>query len=146
MKKFLLAALILTGITLTGCGAVANSGTKPPTSIPIKIIIGEKTFDAILADTPSSQALIEKFPLDIEMREFNGNEKYYTFEKNLPTRDTSVMLIRTGDIMLWASNTVVIFYQDFQTFYNYTPLGKIMNTDGLIEAVGNGNIRVRFEK
>ena len=146
MKKFLLATLILAGLSLTGCGNIANSGVKPPTSIPIKIIIGEKTFDAILADTPSSQALIEKFPLDIEMRELNGNEKYYSFDKNLPTRDTSVMLIRTGDIMLWASNTIVIFYQDFQTMYNYTPLGKIMNTDGLIEAVGSGNIRVRFEK
>ncbi len=94
MKKFLLATLILAGLSLTGCGNIANSGVKPPTSIPIKIIIGEKTFDAILADTPSSQALIEKFPLDIEMRELNGNEKYYSFDKNLPTRDTSVMLIR----------------------------------------------------
>jgi len=39
--------------------------------------------------------------------------------------------IRTGDILLYGDNTVVVFYETFQSSYRYTPIGRISNPDGL---------------
>lgn len=148
MKKFLTAALILALAILTGCAGDNPTGAakEVPTAMNIKITIGDKTFDAVLADNATTRALLEKFPLDVTMNELNGNEKYYYFDANLPARDVDVMVVHTGELMLYNSRCLVLFYQDFSTFYNYTRIGKITDTEGLIDAVGNGNIRVRFEK
>lgn len=146
MKKILLAALMIAGI-FWGLTLESNIAAKEvPSSVNIKIQIGDKVFDAVLADTPPVRALLEKFPLDITMNELNGNEKYYFLDENLPAQDTDVMMIHTGDLMLYNSRALVLFYDDFSTFYNYTRLGKITNTAGLLDALGNGNIRVRFYK
>ena len=138
MKKILLLALAL--VFLVSSNAFAQEGVN------LKIIIGGQTFDAVLEDNAAAKKFMEKLPLEISMTELNGNEKYYRFGERFPSNDSRFSTIHEGDLLLWSSNTVVLFYKTFSSGYSYTRLGKILNTGGLSNAVGRGNITVRFEK
>ena len=52
--------------------------------------------------------------------------------------------IRAGDIMLFQSNTLVIFYDTFESDYAYTRIGSVTDPDGLAEALGPGDVRVEW--
>ena len=154
MKKFLIICLL--GMLMTGCGESAeNFSASEDKKIPaveeevgmkIKILIGDKIFDATLEDNATTREFAKNLPLEVTMTELNGNEKYYRFGKNFPSADKKVGEIRVGDLMLYSSSYVVLFYKNFATSYSYTRLGKIDNPAELEKIVGTGNISVRFEK
>jgi len=79
------------------------------------------------------------------MTELNGNEKYFRLGTGLPGHDANPGTIEAGDLMLWESKTLVLFYKTFQTSYSYTKLGRIDDASGLATAVGSGSVKVRFE-
>lgn len=136
MKKFL---SILTLIIFLGVAQEAFA-------MNIKISVGGKTFDAVLEDNAAAQEFYKMLPLEIKMNELNGNEKYFRLNKNLPSKDSRAGTIHAGDLMLWSSNTVVLFYKSFSSGYSYTRLGKIINSAGLSDAVGNDNISAKFTR
>ena len=146
MKKFLVMLMAL--MIFTGCGETqsAENNLKVASAMQIKISVGSKTFDAVLEDNAAAQEFYKMLPLEITMNELNGNEKYYRLGKNLPSNDRRAGTINAGDLMLWSSNTVVLFYKNFSSGYSYTRLGKILNPNGLLDSVGSGNISVKFEK
>lgn len=146
MKKFLL--MLITLLIFTGCGEtqISENNLKVASAMNIKISVGGKTFDAVLEDNAAAQEFYKMLPFEITMNELNGNEKYYRFNKNLPSNDRRAGTINAGDLMLWSSNTVVLFYENFSSGYSYTRLGKILNTNGLSNAVGKNNVTVKFEK
>lgn len=111
----------------------------------IKIVVGEQNFSAILYDNETTRALIEQFPMTLNMQELNGNEKYYYLPDSLPTNAIRPSSIQTGDFMLYGNNCLVLFYENFSTSYNYTPLGWIDNSDELEEALGSGDVQVIFQ-
>jgi hypothetical protein len=84
--------------------------------------------------------------MNIDMRELNGNEKYFHLADILPANASKPGRIETGDFKLYGSNTLVVFYKSFATSYSYTPLGRIDDTSGLTAALGAGNGIVKFEK
>jgi hypothetical protein len=106
------------------------------------IKIGDKEFFANLMDNPTATAFKAMLPLTINMTDLNGNEKYFRLLKNLPTNESNPGTIHPGDLMLYGSNTFVLFYESFSTSYSYTKLGKISNTGGLDSALGKGNVTV----
>lgn len=112
----------------------------------MKVKIGSTTFHATLAKNPSAKAFHDLLPLTVSMTELNGNEKYYDLPNTLPANATNPGTIQTGDLLLWSSKTVVLFYKTFSTSYRYTKLGVIDNPQGLASAVGGGNVTVTFEK
>lgn len=75
----------------------------------------------------------------------NGNEKYYYLPDNLPTSSSNPGRIQTGDLMLYGSSCVVLFYESFSTSYSYTRLGRVDNPSGLASALGSGSVTVSFE-
>lgn len=79
------------------------------------------------------------------MIELNGNEKYYNLPENIPTQSSNPATIQNGDLMLYGSNTLVLFYKTFSTSYSYTKLGSIDDATGLASALGSGNMTVTFE-
>ena len=106
------------------------------------IKIGDKEFSAILLDNPTASAFKGMLPLTINMTELNGNEKYFRLSKNLPSNESSPGTIQSGDLMLYGSNTFVLFYESFSTSYSYSKIGKISNTTGLVSALGKGSVTV----
>jgi hypothetical protein len=111
----------------------------------IKITVNSQTFTATLLDTDSAKAFKELLPMTIKMTELNGNEKYYDLSKSLPTNSANPGSIKIGDLMLYGSKTLVLFYKSFSTPYSYTKLGSIDDPTGLEEALGTGNVSVTLD-
>lgn len=111
----------------------------------LKITVGSSVFTARLFDNATAKAFKEILPLTLHLRELNSNEKYGELPRNLPVNDHKPNAIKNGDLMLFGSRTLVLFYKDFTTSYPYTPLGKIEDTTGLASALGSGDVTLTFE-
>ena len=112
----------------------------------MKVRVYEKAFTAALEDNETARAFAALLPMDFDMAELNGNEKYYYLDASLPSSPEPVGHIEAGDIMLYGSDCVVIFYKSFDTPYSYTRIGKIRNTEGLAEQMGDDVAWVCFER
>lgn len=64
------------------------------------------------------------------MPDLNGDEKHVKLPKELPTNASRPGTIRTGDLMLWGSDTLVAFYLTFDSPYSYTRLGRVADREG----------------
>ena len=84
-------------------------------------------------------------PLEVSMTELHNNEKYADLTNSLPTNSSNPQTIKSGDLMLYGSRTLVLFYKSFSTSYIYTKLGSIDDVTGLEEALGEGNVIIKFE-
>lgn len=110
----------------------------------IRISVGTKEFAATLENSAAAAAFAGKLPLTVRMNELNGNEKYYDLPEKLPVNASGPGRIRSGDLMLYGSSTVVLFYGDFNSPYSYTPLARVDDPAGLKAALGKGNPEVTF--
>ena len=108
------------------------------------ITINGRTFRATLYENETTAALKAKLPLTLDMSELNGNEKYNYMPFSLPTNASNPGQIYAGDLMLYGSDCLVLFYESFSTGYRYTPVGRIDDPSGLADAVGRGGIQVIF--
>ena len=116
------------------------------TSNKINIKIGSKTFTATLLDNATSEAFVAQLPLTINMMELNNNEKYAQLPKSVPTSSSVPTRIEAGDLMMYGSSTLVLFYKGFSTSYSYTKIGKIDDVTGLVAALGTGDLSISFYK
>lgn len=110
----------------------------------MEIQAGGQVFLVSLADNASAKALANMLPMTVEMNELNGNEKYYNLPDKLPSKPEQVKNIHAGDIMLYGEDCLVLFYEDFQTSYSYTRLGRIDQVSGLADALGKGNVKAEL--
>ena len=106
------------------------------------IKVGGQEFKASLVSNPTTSAFKAMLPLTIDMKDLNSNEKFFNLTSNLPVNASNPGTINTGDIMLWSSNTLVLFYKTFSTTYSYTRIGRVQNPGGLSAALGTGNASV----
>ena len=110
----------------------------------VVVKVGGKSFAAKVEDTATGRAFMEKLPLTLSMNELNGNEKYI-YGVSLPTDAHYCEKIEAGDLMLYGSNCLVLFY-GAAGGYSYTRIGKLTSTNGLAKAVGKSAATVTFEK
>ena len=108
------------------------------------IIGGTHRFAVALEDNPTARAFAQMLPLTLDMRDLNDNEKDVRLPRSLPTNAVRPGTIRTGDVMLYGSDTLVVFYKTFPSSYSYTRIGRVTRVDGLVEALGTGSQRIGF--
>ena len=134
MRKKIILALIL----VIDCINMVHSQNK------INITIDGRSMSATLADNVATKALVEKLsagPITITMSNYGGFEKVGALPWSLPSADTQTTT-KPGDIMLYSSNSLVIFYG--QNSWAYTPLGVLETTNSseISSFVGNDNKQV----
>jgi hypothetical protein len=149
MKKILLCFCpALFFLSLTVCANsednVQPSSTGGDTEMAVTIQVGNRKFTVLLFDNNTTRALIARMPMTISMSELNGNEKYYYMPDSLPADERSAGNIHTGDLMLYGSDCLVLFYKNFSTAYRYTKLGLIEDTSDLADALVSGSVQVTF--
>lgn len=96
---------------------------------------------ATLAVNDATKSLAEKLadgPITITMNNYGGFEKVGALPWSLPTADKQITT-EPGDIMLYNSNNIVIFYG--RNSWAYTPLGVLETSDSseISSFVGNGS-------
>ena len=145
MKNIALSVTLI-GVLLAGTlpAAFGIDGNKDSKN-RMKVTLGSKVSTATLADNPTAAAFKAMLPLTLNMGDLNDNEKVISLSKTLPTNDSNPERIEAGDLMIWSSRSLVLFYKSFPTHYSYTRLGRIDDVSGLAAAVGSGNVKVQFE-
>ena len=122
--------------------------TASPTATPVpeKLIVevGKQKFEATLYDNKTTKKWKKKLPITLKMSELNNNEKYYYLSYSLPVQAGKPGRIQAGDIKLYGSDCLVLFYQTFQSSYAYTSVARINNINGLQSALGKGIVSVTF--
>ena len=108
--------------------------------------VGERRFAITLADNAAARAFAAQLPLTLDMSEFNGNEKHADLREALPANASRPGAIRSGDLMLYGTRTLVVFYATFNSSYEYTRLGRVDDFAALPRALGPGGVRVVFSK
>ena len=103
------------------------------------IEIGDKIFPFEFKNTKAANEIKSKIPFTINMTKLNGNEVFYYFNETFTTDIKSVGTINIGDVYLYQSNCLVLFYKTFTTTYSYTTIGSITNTEGLTDAIDSGS-------
>lgn len=111
----------------------------------LKISVGSASFKVTLEDNATVTAFKALLPMTVNMSEMNGNEKYYYLPDNLPVASSNPHTIQTGDLMLYGSSCLVLFYKSFSTSYSYTRMGRVDDPAGLVSALGSGNVNITFE-
>lgn len=150
-------------ITMTSCGKSDNSPTQQTTDEPSTTIITPSDDDqttkedetanmkltlkiddievnVIWADNDSVKALknLAKDGLTINMSKYGGFEQVGSIGSTLPSSDTRITT-NPGDIVLYSSNQIVIFY-DSNT-WSYTKLGHInLSKSELIDLLGDEDV------
>ena len=141
----LLCALLFA--LFAGCAGGRKEGEEQPfpeAGVKITLEMGGRAFSATLSDNETARAFAARLPVTLEMEELNGNEKYCYLDSALPAAAQRVGSIAAGDIMLYGSSCVVLFYESFSTSYSYTRIGRLDDASGLAAAAGDGAVQVTF--
>lgn len=105
----------------------------------------EIVFEIILEDNETATAFSKLMPISMQMTELNGNEMFYMLSNSLPINPQQVRNIQKGDVMLYGSNTIVLFYKSFSTSYSYTKIGRVSNLDDIELVIGQTSVLISFK-
>ena len=136
MKKIVIILIIF--MVLTGC---KDKKVIKENEEMVNMKINGIDVSIELENNDTVKELLKHLPLNYEMQELNGNEKYVYFDFSLPTSSFKPKEIHIGDVYLFGDNCLVIFYQDFKTTYSYTKIGHITNLPDL----GTGKITIEMK-
>ncbi len=117
---------------------------KEDEEMKLQVQIGEHTFTATLEDNVAVDAFVgmmEEAPVVIRMSDYSGFEKVGSLGTSLPS-DNSQTTTQAGDIVLYNSSQIVIFYGS--NSWSYTRIGKIDDLTGWEDALGSGDVTVTF--
>lgn len=114
----------------------------------IVVEVGGREFPARLEDNVTARAFAARLPVYLDMEDLDAREKFRVFPEKFPgTGDAAPPTIRSGEILCWSSNTLVLFYRTFaNTYGGYDRIGAIQDTTGLAQALGKGSVKVLFRK
>lgn len=109
----------------------------------MKMYINAEKVSVLWEDNESVKALNELLPIEIEMKMYSDFEQVGSIGKKLPRNDVQ-MTTKSGDIVLYAGDQLVVFYGS--NSWAYTKLGKIdLNEDKLKDLLGNGDVKIALK-
>ena len=109
----------------------------------MKININNEEYVINVENETLMEEIYNALPETFTMTELNGNEKYYYLNSNMKNANSeAVGQVQKGDVMLFGSDCLVIFYDSFETEFRYTKIGHIDNLGNL----ENGNVDVSITK
>ena len=148
MKKL----MVLMSAFLLLCGCTKAQEEKTPEPVPAEkeeidteektmiLKINNQTVDVTWEDNRSTEALslLAENTLTVSMSMYGGWEQVGSIGQRLPSDDTQ-QTAQPGDIMLYASDQIVLFYGD--NSWAYTKLGTMnLSNDELRDLLGNGDV------
>lgn len=157
-KLFNIFVLFISIFLITACGSngnsnpvsadqeqsISNSEQEGEINNMLKMKIGNTTVNVEWEDNESVntlKVLCKSKPLKINMHMYGGFEQVGSIGSSLPTSDKQ-MTTNSGDIVLYSSNQIVVFYGS--NSWSYTKLGRITDkTDNeLHDLLGNSNVTI----
>ena len=139
----LYSALVLGSYILMNDAASASSITEKSR---MWMTVGEQRFAITLADNAAARTFVTLLPLTLEMSDLNSNEKYASLPGALPTNASKPGTIHAGDLMLYGTDTLVVFYSTFKSTYPYTRLGRVNDNANLAQVLGLHTVKVTFSQ
>lgn len=107
----------------------------------IRMLVGEKSFSITLADTRAVRKLMQLLPLTLHLHDYAGFEKVGALGTRLPSDDVW-MTARTGDVVLYNSNQIVLMCGS--NSWNYTRLGHISDSGDWIKTLGDKDVEIQL--
>lgn len=107
--------------------------------------VNNQTFQATIEDNQTAREFISLLPMTVTLKDHLSNEKFFDLSSGLTTNSSNPGRIKIGDLMLFGSITLVLFYDSFNTSYSYTRIGSIEDPESLAQALGSGNVEVTFD-
>ena len=142
MKK-LAALLCALTLCLAGLSAQAEETTVDEGESTMQMRIGETPVTVAWEDNASVEALraLAAEGLTIEMSMYGGFEQVGAIGQRLPSQDVHTDT-SSGDIVLYASNQLVVFYGS--NSWAYTRLGHIADKtpEEMRALLGSGDVRI----
>ena len=130
------------------CAFASNADTtqRKDNVMKARMIINGQPFEVRIHDNPAAKSFVNTLPLQLEMTELNGNEKFAELPHSLPSSPVQPGTLHAGDLMLYGTQTLVLFYASFDSSYRYTPIGNVVNP-GTLPAMGDTDkIEVEFSR
>lgn len=126
------------------------NNTKQPRSekeqVNMWMMINGSRFEVTFEDNAAANAFVAQLPLTLNMEDLHSNEKHAQLPNALPTNARRVNTIHNGDIMLYGSSTLVVFYKSFSSSYSYTRIGRVTQPNKLAAILGQGNVQIEFSR
>lgn len=110
------------------------------------MMINGHRFEVTSEDNATAKAFAAQLPLTLNMEDLHSNEKHAQLSNVLPTNARRANTIHNGDIMLYGSSTLVVFYKSFSSSYSYTRIGRLSQPDQLADVLGQGNVQIEFSR
>jgi hypothetical protein len=153
-------SVLLGLLAIAACEAGVDSTSAPaakisPDAAPAAVgpeeshmwmTVGDRRFAITLSDNAAARAFAAQLPVMLDMSDHNGNEKHAQLPRALPTDEMRPGTIHAGDLMLYGTDTIVVFYLTFNSSYSYTRLGRVDDPGDLAEVLGRGAVRIEFSK
>lgn len=125
---------------------IATAAETNPDALRVWMTVGDRRFAITLANNPAARAFAAQMPLTLDMADLNRNEKHAELPLALPASADRIGTIRNGDLMLYGSTTLVVFYLTFDSSYAYTRLGRVDKPHDLAKVLGERTARIRFSR
>ena len=151
MKKILTALLLIISFVLVGCNSnnsINNSTYSENTIISdvedkiLKLYIDDINIDVTWENNASVNALKELETITVNMHQYGGFEQVGSIGKTITSNDKQITT-NPGDIVLYSSNQIVIFFGS--NTWSYTKLGHLnLNQDELNNLLDKESVVVRI--
>lgn len=125
-------------VTYTDAESISNE-------YKVKLTAGNREFTATLYKNATTDALVEKLPLTLPMKDLYGREMCYRFSDALPTDDAGYSGYEVGEIIYWPpGHSFVILYKQNGEEFEMQKLGRIDNSVEFFETSGDIDLTIEL--